>query len=590
MRQHFSQTLLTCVCVLTWQVLCTPAQAAPSDEWITQPGFRVAVDTTGYDYPVSIAFVPRPSDHPTAPLYYVAELHGRIKVVTRQRTVHVYAENLLNFKPELDATKTGGDIGLVGLCVDPMSRDVFATMVFDDAGTYRNKITRFRSHDDGRTAAAANDILVMSNDEMWGNAHQIQQCSIGPDGKLYVNVGNGDQPGLSQDLNSLQGKILRVHLDGSAPEDNPFFEKGYPNSPKSSVFALGLRNPFAMVWRGGELFVNENGVTIDRFMRISAGANIGYEGTDRSMRMNAIYVWGPPSAAPVGMALVQEAGFPPYKRGHIFVGIMGASEDWHLRGRVEAGREIQEITLDEQGRIVKPPEVFAKYVGEKSTTLVEVAAGPDGLYFGEFPLRSEGVKANILKIVYDPSTAQAPTRVLSSTDSGLQVYASYGCSACHMIDGRGGRKGPDLTHVAETLRKRLHSDTYIQSIQAVLNRESAGGTTHHHTLRELLQHKGDARVRHWITAQIQTPRVNNPASQMPAFDMSQAELDALVNFLMARQPPSWFTSVRQKGSWWLQRHKIAAALGFGLGMFCFGIIMTYVGFQLWTRRPGGRSP
>ena len=116
MRQHFSPVLLMCVCVLSWHVLFSPVQAAPGEEWIAQPGFRVAVDTTGYDYPVSIAFVPRPSDHPTAPLYYVAELHGRIKVVTRQRTVHMYAENLLNFKPGLDASKTGGDIGLVG-CV-----------------------------------------------------------------------------------------------------------------------------------------------------------------------------------------------------------------------------------------------------------------------------------------------------------------------------------------------------------------------------------------------------------------------------------------------------------------------------------------
>ena len=588
MPQRCSHALLTYVCVLTWCFLCTLAQAAAGAEWITQPGFRVAVDTTGYDYPVSMAFVPRPSDHPTAPLYYVAELHGRIKVVMRQRTVHVYAENLLNFKPGLDASKADGGIGLVGLCVDPVSRDVFATMVFDDAGTYRNKITRFRSHDDGLTAAAANDILVMSSDAMWGNAHQIQQCSIGPDGKLYVNVGNGDQPGLSQDLNSLQGKILRMHLGGSAPEDNPFFEAGYPNSPKSYVFALGLRNPFAMVWRGSELFVNENGVTIDRFMRISAGANIGYEGTDRSMRMNTIYVWGPPAAAPVGMALVQEAGFPPYKRGHIFVGIMGSTEEWHLRGSVGGGREIQEIILDEQGRIVKPPEVFAKYVGESATTLVEVATGPDGLYFSEFPLHRAGAKANILKIVYDPSAVQASTRVLGGPDTGAQVYASYGCSACHMINGQGGRKGPDLTNVADTLRKRLHSDPYIQSLQAVLKSDSDGVTPQHQAFRELLQQQGDARVRHWIKVQVRTPRVHNPASQMPAFDMSQAELDVLVNFLMARQSPSWFTSVRQQGLWWLQRHKMAAALGFGLGTFCFGIIITFVGLKLWTRRPGGR--
>ena len=157
MQRHFSQALLTCTLVLTWYVLITPVQATASKEWITQPGFRVAVDTTGYDYPVSIAFVPRPSEYPTAPLYYVAELPGRIKVVTRQRTVHIHADGLLNFKFRL--YMADGDIGLVGLYIDPVSTDVFATMVFDDAGTYRNKITRFRSHADGLTAASANDIL-----------------------------------------------------------------------------------------------------------------------------------------------------------------------------------------------------------------------------------------------------------------------------------------------------------------------------------------------------------------------------------------------------------------------------------------------
>ena len=140
---------------------------------------------------------------------------------------------------------------------------------------------------------------------------------------------------------SLQGKILRMQLDGSAPEDNPFFDAGDPNSPKSYVFALGLRNPFAMVWRGRELFVNENGVGIDRFMKISAGANIGYEGTDRSIRMNAIYLWGPPAAAPVGMALVQEAGFPSYKRGHIFIGIMGQLRTGIFEGEWQLGERFK---------------------------------------------------------------------------------------------------------------------------------------------------------------------------------------------------------------------------------------------------------
>src|SRR3989337_2149967 len=68
--------------------------------------------------------------------------------------------------------------------------------------------------------------------------HDGGYLKFGPDGKLYVQVGEFAVPSLSQDLSSNAGKILRMNPDGSAPTNNPF--KG------SLVYAYGIRNAFGM--------------------------------------------------------------------------------------------------------------------------------------------------------------------------------------------------------------------------------------------------------------------------------------------------------------------------------------------------------
>ena len=67
---------------------------------------------------------------------------------------------------------------------------------------------------------------------------------FGPDGKLYVIIGDAENTANSQNVTSLAGKVLRVNPDGSAPSDNPFISNANANAKK--VYSLGHRNSYGL--------------------------------------------------------------------------------------------------------------------------------------------------------------------------------------------------------------------------------------------------------------------------------------------------------------------------------------------------------
>src|SRR3972149_2815220 len=93
---------------------------------------------------------------------------------------------------------------------------------------------------------------------------------IGQDGKLYISTGDARNEEDAQDINSLSGKILRINLDGTVPDDNPY--KGSP------VWSLGHRNVFGMTFDGkGDLYITENGTDRDDEINlIKKGKNYGW--------------------------------------------------------------------------------------------------------------------------------------------------------------------------------------------------------------------------------------------------------------------------------------------------------------------------
>jgi glucose/arabinose dehydrogenase len=413
----------------------TSPQPAPggSVAWTPrQSGYQIEVFATGFQLPVHIAFLPNPGSDPSDPYFYVTELYGNIKVVTRNGIVSDYATGLLNFNPT-GSFPGSGEIGVTGITVEPSTGDVFASMMYRASdGRFYAKVDRFHSDHGGLAADTRQTILDMPNYPQ-GASHQISNLSIGPDGKLYVHMGDGDNASAAQNLSDFRGKVLRVNLDGSPATDNPFYNAADGITPTDYIFTSGLRNPFGGAWRSADnaLYEVENGPSVDRFARMVAGRNYGYDGNNISMTNFAIYNWSP-SVAPVGIAFIQQSrfngsGFPSTKFNHAFVTESGPT--W-ATGPQPLGKRISEFVVDNAGNLVSGPTPLIEYTGTGKATAAGIAAGPDGLYFSDLYKDLNYTSptdrgANILRVRWVGSPANMPPSAsISSPANGATFPAA----------------------------------------------------------------------------------------------------------------------------------------------------------------------
>ncbi len=200
----------------------------------------------------------------------------------------------------------GGEGGLLGLAV----ADGYLYTYF--TGASDNRIVRFPLLGDAGAYSLGAGQDVLTGLVKAGN-HNGGRIAIGPDGMLYATVGDASQPGLAQDPASLNGKILRMELDGSVPADNPF--------DGSLVYSLGHRNPQGIAWDAdGRLWASEFGQnTWDELNLIEPGANYGWPvvegiGADPAY-VNPVYQWTTDAASPSGLAWVRGTFFMAALRG-----------------------------------------------------------------------------------------------------------------------------------------------------------------------------------------------------------------------------------------------------------------------------------
>lgn len=222
---------------------------------------KVEVVLAGASFPVAIAFAP------DGRIFFTEKNSGQIRIIRDGALLPVpFATVPVN---------SIGERGLLGIALHPEFASngwvyVYYTRAGGTAlGASDNRVVRFTADGD---AADGGETLIVSLPVSAATNHNGGNIRFGPDGKLYVTIGELADAPAAQDLSRLQGKVLRYNDDGSIPGDGPF-------GPDSPVFALGLRNSFDFAFDpvSGSLFATENGpASHDEINRIEPRGNFGW--------------------------------------------------------------------------------------------------------------------------------------------------------------------------------------------------------------------------------------------------------------------------------------------------------------------------
>ncbi len=160
--------------------------------------------------------------------------------------------------------------GVLGLVLDPLyEKNHFVYIYYTAKGTDKviNKLVRFTDVNN----SGIDKVILLDDIPALDGYHSGGALAFGPDGKLYIGVGDATQAIFAQSPSVSIGKVLRINNDGTIPSDNP-----YPNSP---VYTLGHRNVFGIAFdnKSGFGIIAENGdVLYDEINIIKKGGNYGF--------------------------------------------------------------------------------------------------------------------------------------------------------------------------------------------------------------------------------------------------------------------------------------------------------------------------
>lgn len=271
---------------------------------------------------------------------------GRIFVSEKRGSIRVVDNGTLLTEPVGDIkAENKGDAGLLGLTLHPnftQNHLFYVYYTYSNSTGLFNKVLMLKE---------SNNRIIDSKtilDGIPGDDYRDGgRIMFGPDGKLYVSTGDASIPELSQDLDSLAGKILRINEDGTIPQDNPF-----SNSP---VYAYGFRNVQGLAWapNSGALYSSDQGgAGNDEINLISPGKNYGWpneecnSSDDEDNRYTPTLLCFNPSLEPSGIAFAfsNKLGY----QNHLIVATLKGS---HLRD-IDFDSGSQNTILVGYGRII----------------------------------------------------------------------------------------------------------------------------------------------------------------------------------------------------------------------------------------------
>jgi glucose/arabinose dehydrogenase len=303
---------------------------------------RIRVVTVAYGLvrPWHLSFLPGGTD------MLVSELPGNLRVIRDGRIADVpgWTAEALRAR-SMNSVILHPDFESNGL--------IYISYVKDRTGG-DSTVALARARFDGHRLANVEEIFVAS---AWGSGATAGRAEFGPDGMIYLTVGDRDAGNttddssfrmLAQGTDNHVGKILRLRDDGTAPDDNPFVRQ--PGA-LPEIYTHGHRNAQGLAWHPetGEMWATEIGpMAGDELNRIIPGRNYGWP----LVSLGKIYTgnlaseqswWRPgiempvmfwvPAISPSSLMIYDGDQFPLWK-GHFFIGGL-------------SGQQLQRVAFDQ---------------------------------------------------------------------------------------------------------------------------------------------------------------------------------------------------------------------------------------------------
>ena len=297
---------------------------------------------------------------------------GRLFLVEQPGIIRIVRAGTLLTEPFLDISARvvpGGERGLLGLAFPPdFAAKGYFYVNYTRAGDGATVVSRFLvSPDNPDLALAGQEAVILVVEQPFAN-HNGGQLAFGPDGFLYVALGDGgsggDPQGHGQNLATLLGTLLRLDVESGTepygiPPDNPYL--GNP-AARDEIWASGLRNPwrFSFDRLSGDLFVADVGQNRWEEINFQAagaagGANYGwkiFEGHDcfdpaagcepPPAYANPIFVYGHSLGCSVTGGYVYRGSAIAALVGDYLFGDFCSGRIWRL-GRTTAGWEAEQL-------------------------------------------------------------------------------------------------------------------------------------------------------------------------------------------------------------------------------------------------------
>ncbi|VXC57793.1 PQQ-dependent aldose sugar dehydrogenase precursor (asd) [Pseudomonas sp. 8Z] len=328
---------------------------------------QVQTVAEGLVYPWAVAFLPDDQG------YLVSERPGQLRRVS--------AEGELSAPlPGVPQVYASGQGGLLDVVLSPsFSEDRLVYLSYAEAGDGAAGTAVGR----GRLSASADaledfQVIFRQQPKLSTGAHFGSRLVFDRNGHLFIALGDNNQRPTAQDLDKLQGKLVRIYPDGRIPEDNPFVGQ---NGARPEIWSYGHRNQQGAAlnpWTGA-LWTHEHGPRGGDEVNIpQAGKNYGWPLATHGINYSMLpipeakgetvegteppyHVWEK-SPAISGMAFYDAERFPAWQRS-VFIGAL-------------AGQALIRLQLDGD-RVVHEERLLQSL----STRLRDVRQGPDGYLY-----------------------------------------------------------------------------------------------------------------------------------------------------------------------------------------------------------------